>query len=140
MPLHLIKMCVGCDSVADLRAWQDGRRLRAEPLVHHTRNMPKRAAEILAGGSLYWIIKGQVRVRQRIAGLDPGVDGDGKHFCVIRLAPELVETVPMTHRPMQGWRYLAAEDAPADRDPGQRDDTDRMPAQMVRELKSLGLL
>ncbi|MEI9986783.1 MAG: DUF1489 domain-containing protein [Aliidongia sp.] len=105
MPLHMLKMCVGCDSVDDLREWQENRLLRGEGLFHRTRNMPKRAEEILAGGSLYWIIKGDVRVRQRITGLDPGVDGEGTRFCLIRLHPELVETVRQPRRPMQGWRY-----------------------------------
>ncbi|MGB8843863.1 MAG: DUF1489 domain-containing protein [Aliidongia sp.] len=140
MPLHLLKMCVGCDSVEDLRSWQENRRLRGEALSHRTRNMPRRAAEILEGGSIYWIVKGEVRVRQRIIALDAGVDGEGTRFCLIRLDPLLIETVRQTRRPMQGWRYLEAADAPADRDPGHRDDADAMPAQMQKELRALGLL
>ena len=140
MPLHLLKMCVGCDSVEDLRQWQENRLLRGEGLFHRTRNMPKRAAEILEGGSLYWIIKGLIRVRQGITGLDPGVDGEGVRFCLIRLAPELVATHRMPHRPMQGWRYLNHEQAPADRAAHERDEADEMPSQMQKELRSLGLL
>ena len=64
--LHLLKLCVGCDSVEDLAQWQRKR----SPLEHWTRNHPKRAAEIIAGGSLYWVIKGQIRVRQRIMKLE----------------------------------------------------------------------
>jgi hypothetical protein len=139
-PLNLLKMCVGCDSVEDLRGWQRNRQLRGEPLAHRTRNMPKRAAELLAGGSLYWIVKGQVRVRQRITGLDPGVDGEGVRFCLIRLDPLLVETVRVACRPMQGWRYLEAADAPADLGDGVTDQRDEMPPQLVRELRSMGLL
>ena len=140
MVLHLVKMCVGCDSVADLRQWQENRLLRGEPLIHRTRNMPRRAAEILTGGSLYWIIKGEIRVRQRILDLAPGVEDEGVRFCRIGLDPVLVETVGMPHRPMQGWRYLEAPDAPADRAPGSQDETDQMPAELVRELKALGLM
>jgi len=140
MPLHLLKMCVGCDSVADLRQWQQGRALRGEPVAHRTRNRPRRAAEILAGGSLYWIIKGQVRVRQRITALDPGVDGEGARFCLIGLDPDLVETTRLPARPMQGWRYLDEAEAPPDLQAGFRDELDEMPAQLRRELKSLGLL
>ena len=140
MTLHLIKMCVGCDSVEDLRQWQQDRLLRGQPLIHRTRNMPKRAAEILDGGSLYWIIKGEVRVRQRVLALDPGVEGEGVRFCLIRFDPDLVETVRMPQRPMQGWRYLDAEKAPADRDPAHQDDIDQMPPQMVKDMKSLGLM
>ena len=140
MPLHILKMCVGCDSIEDLREWQQNRLLRGEGLFHRTRNMPKRAEEILAGGSLYWIIKGEVRVRQRITGLGPGVDGEGTRFCLIRLHPELVETVRQARRPMQGWRYLDGTDAPGDRDPAHRDETDEMPQDMQKELRALGLL
>jgi len=140
MPLHMLKMCVGCDSVDDLREWQDNRVLRGEGLFHRTRNMPKRAAEILDGGSLYWIVKGEARVRQRITGLDPGVDGEGTRFCLIRLDPLLVETVRQARRPMQGWRYLEAADAPGDRDPRHKDEVEQMPEHMQKELRALGLI
>ena len=140
MPLHLLKMCVGCDSVEDLREWQENRRLRGEGLFHRTRNMPKRAEEVLAGGSLYWIIKGEVRVRQRIIGLDAGVDGEGTRFCLIRLDPALVETIRQPRRPMQGWRYLDPADAPGDRDPAHKDEIEQMPEHMQKELRALGLL
>jgi hypothetical protein len=140
MTLHLLKMCVGCDAVDDLREWQRNRALRGEPIAHRTRNMPRRAAEILAGGSLYWIIQGQIRVRQRVIGLDAGVDGEGTRFCLIRFDPELVETVRTPARPMQGWRYLEAGNAPADLHAGFKDQLDEMPSQLRREMRSLGLL
>lgn len=141
MALHLIKMCVGCDSVEDLAEWQANRMLRGEPLIHRTRNFPKRGAEILAGGSLYWIIKGQVRVRQRITALEAVTDVEGGgRFCAIHLASELVRVIQRTQRPMQGWRYLAAEEAPPDRDPNHKDETEEMPAGMVKELRALGLM
>ncbi len=92
---------------------------------HRTRNMPRRAVEILDGGSIYWIIQGEVRVRQRILGLDPGVDGEGVRFCLIRLHPELVETVRMPHRPMQGWRYLEARTHPPTATPRTRTSATR---------------
>ena len=141
MALHLIKMCVGCDSVEDLAEWQANRMLRGEPLIHRTRNFPKRGAEILDGGSLYWIIKGQVRVRQRITALEAVTDVEGGgRFCAIHLASELVRVIQRTQRPMQGWRYLAAEEAPPDRDPNHKDETEEMPAGMVKELRALGLM
>ena len=140
MPLHMLKMCVGCDSVEDLAEWQANRLLRGEPLIHRTRNFPKRGAEILEGGSLYWIIKGQVRVRQRITALEAVTDGEGGRFCGIHLAPELVRVILKPARPMQGWRYLPAEDAPIDRDPNHKDETDEMPTGMVKELRALGLM
>ncbi len=140
MPLHMLKMAVGCDSVEDLAEWQANRILRGEPLIHRTRNFPKRGEEILAGGSLYWIIKGQVRVRQRITALETVTDGEGGRFCGIYLAPELVRTILKPARPMQGWRYLPPEDAPLDRDPAHKDETEEMPQAMVKELRSLGLM
>jgi hypothetical protein len=140
MPLHLIKMAVGCDSVEDLAEWQANRLLRGEKLIHRTRNFPKRGEEILAGGSLYWIIKGQVRVRQRITALEAVTDGEGGRFCGIHLASELVRVILKPARPMQGWRYLTPEDAPLDRDPKHKDETDEMPEGMVKELRSLGLM
>jgi len=140
MALHLLKMCVGCDSVEDLALWQANRLLRGEPLIHRTRNFPKRGAEILENGSLYWIIKGQVRVRQRITALEAVTDGEGGRFCAIHLAPDLVPVIHRAQRPMQGWRYLAAEDAPIDRDPSHLDETDEMPTGMVKELRALGLM
>lgn len=140
MALHMLKMCVGCDSVEDLAEWQANRMLRGEPLIHRTRNFPKRGTEILAGGSLYWIIKGQVRVRQRITAFEAVTDGEGGRFCAIHLAEALVRVIHKPARPMQGWRYLSAEDAPIDRDPNHVDETDEMPTGMVKELRALGLM
>jgi hypothetical protein len=140
MALHLLKMCVGCDSVEDLAEWQANRLLRGEPLIHRTRNFPKRGAEILEGGSLFWIIKGQIRVRQPITALAAVTDGEGGRFCAIHLAQALIPVIHRTQRPMQGWRYLAAEDAPLDRDPNHLDETDEMPTGMVKELRALGLM
>src|SRR3974390_1074441 len=71
MPLHLIKLCVGCDSVADLEAWikqrlkERKRRGQKPEHIHTTRMVPKRAEELVAGGSLYWVIRGQSHCRAR---------------------------------------------------------------------------
>jgi hypothetical protein len=149
MTVHLLKMCVGVDSVAELRALQAGRLERlsaagdAPELHHRTRNFPRRAAEIEGRGSLYWIIKGFVRVRQGIVALER-VDDEALKRCAIVLDPVLVETVPRRCRPMQGWRYLEAveaADAPADRPCGRAgDEIGGMPPEMVAELRALGLL
>jgi hypothetical protein len=147
MTVHLIKLCVGCDSVEDLREWQRERltelkRARRKPILeHHTRMMPRRRQEILDGGSLYWVIKGLVRVRQRIVGLDPRADVDGQAFCAIRYTPEMVLTVPRSHRPFQGWRYLEAADAPPDLGPVDAlREGEAPPSEMLDELRSLGLI
>jgi hypothetical protein len=143
--LHLIKLCVGCDSVKDLQDWikeklkarRKGDRKRERN--HTTRMMPKRADEILDGGSLYWVIRGHIMCRERILGIRPFVDKEGIGRCHIALdcRPVLVE--PRPYRAFQGWRYLDHKDAPRDLDraaPGARD----MPEELRRELRNLGLL
>ena len=131
--LHLLKLCVGCDSVEDLAQWQRNR----SPVEHWTRNHPKRGAEIVAGGSLYWIIKGQVRVRQRIMKLDRREREDGV-WCALVLGRRLTRVRPRLHRPFQGWRYLESEDAPPDLVKGQH--SDELPEKLASELRALGLL
>lgn len=145
MTVHIIKLCVGADSIEDLAHWQVGRlaqaRRNGEAKLHHTTRMvPKRQAEILDGGSLYWVIRGVVQVRQRIVGFDSGQKEDGTPCCLIGLDPELVPVRPTPRRPFQGWRYLGAEDAPPDLAASRHDETARMPAAMRRELAELGLL
>jgi hypothetical protein len=142
--LHLVKMAVGIESVHHLQAVQK-KRLKGNldaglgPLVQFvTRNRPKRFDEVLAGGSMYWIIKGSIRVRQRVLGLDPVVDHDGRKACAIRFDPELIETEALPYKPIQGWRYLEADEAPPDRAEGQ--DADDLPPAMRAELRALGLL
>jgi|SRR5215207_6474717 hypothetical protein len=145
MPLHLIKLCVGADSVKDLEGWirkriaaKKKRRQRPEH-VHTTRMVPKRADELLDSGSLYWVIRGQVACRQRLLAVRPVVDRDGIGRCQLVLEPKVVLVHPRTWRAFQGWRYLEAKDAPADlarAAPG----TAKMPEPMRRELRELGLL
>jgi hypothetical protein len=131
--LHLIKLCVGCDSVEDLTQWQRKR----SPLEHWTRNHPKRGKEIVTGGSLYWVIKGQIRVRQRIVGLERREDEEGT-WCAIVLGRRLVRLRPRPHRPFQGWRYLEPGDAPPDL--GKGEPADELPEKLAAELRALGLL
>jgi hypothetical protein len=142
MPLHLIKLCVGCDSVEELTGWIDERmeekRKRGQPLEHGhvTRMVPKRIAELADGGSLYWVIKGNVQARQRILDVVPFVDGEGIGRCRIVLEPQVFQTEWQPKRPFQGWRYLNEKDAPADI---QGDGADDLPAALRAELASLGL-
>ena len=145
MALHLIKLCVGCDGVGDLRDWireklQEKKR-RKLPLEHWhtTRMVPKRAAELIDGGSLYWVIRGQVMCRQRLLAVRAFVDKGGIGRCRLVLQPKVVLVEPRPWRAFQGWRYLELSDAPRDLDraaPGARD----MPEAMRRELRELGLL
>lgn len=132
MPLHLIKLCVGIDSVEDLRAWRALRASQGHRSVCPTRQTPKRAAELLAGGSLYWVIKGQVLVRQaidEIVTLDSGTQP-----CRIYLHPELIETAPRPRRAFQGWRYLEANDAPPDLPTAPGEAIEPELAKQLREL------
>jgi hypothetical protein len=140
MSVNLVKMCVGVDEIDELRHWQ-AKRLKESPekkLQHVTRNRPKREKELLDGGSLYWIIKGQIRVRQRVIGLEDRVKEDGKPACGLILDPKLVLTDLRAMRPMQGWRYLEAKDAPRDLRKG--DELGDMPPKLIAELRALGIL
>jgi hypothetical protein len=103
--------------------------------------MPARAAEICAGGSMYWVVRGIVQVRQRIVALHRRTDDNGRAFCVLELDPALISVEPLGKRPFQGWRYLKPEDAP--RDLGERGAgfvDPRMPKELRLELRRLGLL
>jgi hypothetical protein len=145
MPLHLIKLSVGSDSVKDLEGWIRGklkerkkRRLALEH-IHTTRMVPKRSAELLDGGSIYWVIRGAVMCRQRLIAVRPFTDREGVGRCRLALDPPLILVEPRPHRAFQGWRYLAAADAPRDLDkaaPGAA----TMPEELRRQLRELGLL
>jgi hypothetical protein len=143
--LHIIKLCVGCDSVEDLGQWQKQRlktlrqQSRKARLRHVTRMMPKRRDDVLDGGSLYWVIKGYVRVRQRIIGLRAVTNHEGEAACAIELEPKLVKTQLAAWRPFQGWRYLEPADAPPDLPPLKAGD-DELPAKLAAELRELGLI
>ena len=145
MAVNLIKLCVGIDDVPHLARVQRQRldRLReageALELQHITRSFPRRKEEVLDGGSLYWVIKGVIRVRQRILDLREAVNQYGKPACAIVYDPEHIETERRTFRAFQGWRYLKMEDAPRDLKSGDRGD-DALPDDLALELKELGLL
>lgn len=142
--LHLVKLCVGCDSIRDLENWiaekLKGRKAAPRRTRNHTTRMvPKRAAEIVDGGSLYWVIRGQILCRERILAIRPFTGKDGIGRCHIELDCTPVPVEPRPYRAFQGWRYLKPGDAPRDLDraaPGARD----MPEDLRRELQGLGLL
>ena len=145
VPLHLIKLAVGAESLADLREWMAERMAEAKrrraPLrhAHVTRMAPKRTEQVLDGGSLYWVVKGMISARQPILGLEPFVDADGIGRCKIWLGETVVAVAPRPMRAFQGWRYYQAKDAPPDIDEAQPGFA-AMPEGMRRELASLGLL
>jgi len=145
MALHLVKLCVGAESIADLEDWI-ARRVaervrRGEPArhAHVTRMVPKRAAELVDGGSLYWVIKGRISARQRLLEVEPFLDAEGIGRCRLWLDPQVV---PVSSRPMrafQGWRYFAAKDAPPDLVAAAKGAA-AMPEELRRALGELGLL
>lgn len=146
MPLHMIKLCVGATSIEDLATWQAANR-QFKPkgggplrVFHTTLQRPKRDAEMIAGGSLYWVIKGIVQARQRILGFDQGQKDDGSACTLILLDPEIVPVRPVPRKAFQGWRYLTPEDAPPDLASGKHDGLANMPQHMRKELASLGLI
>ena len=144
MALNLLKLCVGCDSVDDLEAWiascLDERRRGGQPVeyFHTTRMMPTRAAELVDGGSLYWVIKGSVQCRQRLLEVRRFVDRQGISRCRLILDPQLVRTAWQPRRAFQGWRYLRPADAPRDLTAGE--NVAQLPPKLQRELADLGLL
>jgi hypothetical protein len=145
MTLHLIKLCVGVETPRDLAEWQSERLQRlaragkAPEHCHRTLQTPRRRADILDGGSLYWVIKGFVLVRQRILDLRDDVKDDGTSCCGIVLDTELVPTRPQPRRAFQGWRYLEAADAPADAK-NLDASADTIPRGMREELRELRLI
>ncbi len=138
---HLIKLCVGAERVEDLLEWQASLRAQGgDGLPRHvTRMWPKRADEILAGGSLYWVFKGLVLCRQRVLRLDEVDRGDGITRCGIVLDPEAVRVAATPKRPFQGWRYLPPEDAPRDLPKG-RDTEEALPQSLQNALAEIGVL
>ena len=144
MALHLLKLSVGTESVRELEDWvklvlksRNSRGEKAEQF-HTTRMIPKRSAELLDGGSLYWVIKGQIAARQELAELRPYTDASGINRCQLVLVPKVVPVVPRRQRPFQGWRYLAAEESPRDLPKGRALET-ALPASLAQALAEIGL-
>lgn len=143
MTIHLIKLSVGPETLADLEGWQTQRLKELKrsgdtpELVHITRHRPKRAAEVLDGGSIYWVIKGMICARQRLIELRP-LERDGVAYCGLVYDPEMIRVQMRPCRAFQGWRYFDPKDAPPDLRPGQADN--EIPDSMRRELAALGLI
>ena len=155
MVVHLVKLCVGVESIDELAQWfasEDCKKARKRKGLrspnehsHWTRMTPKRAEEVLDGGSLYWVIRGRICVRHRILRLDPVEDEQGKGYCAIVYVPTMILTQTRPRRAFQGWRYLEDEDAPPDLADQRgairaaKAEAD-LPVKMIEELKALGLL
>ena len=143
--VNLVKLCVGITAVGQLEQLQATRRRESSengrlPVnIHITRNKPKRSQEIIDHGSLYWVIRRQIRVRQRIIRVDDLENLEGKKRCGLILDPQLIRTEHRAYRPFQGWRYLEQSDAPLDLTSNQEAGVG-MPFEMEEELRELGLL
>ena len=143
--LHLLKLSVGTESIDTLHHWQHVRMAENEAAgrghiyTHVTRMWPRREAELLDGGSIYWIIKGAVLCRQRIERLDERIGADGIRRCALVMEPRLIRTVPQPRRPFQGWRYLDAADAPRDLGPYVPGE-ETLPGELESALSEFGIL
>lgn len=142
MPDHvnILKLCVGAERVEDLAEWQAERRAQSgrDHALHITRMWPKRSAEVLAGGSIYWVFKGVILARQRIIGLEEITGGDGILRCGLQLDPEIVRTETTLRRPFQGWRYLDPADSPRDLSAARAND-DALPPELSAALAAIGV-
>ena len=138
MTLNMIKLAVGVVEIDDFTRWIADWKAGRETMDHITRMFPRRASEILDGGSLYWVIKGMVMVRQPIEDLQPVTGLDGIERCRIVFKPEIIPVRPVPRRAFQGWRYFDAADAPPDL--VARQGNDDIPETLRRELAELGLL
>lgn len=137
MAIHMVKLCVGADDVQDLREWQ-ARVMQTYPApVHHTRMMPKRAEELADGGSIYWVIKRLIQVRQRIIDVREITDRGGRKACELVFDKELVPVEPRPKKPFQGWRYLQLKDAPLDLKAGS--GAIEMPSTLRAQLREAGV-
>jgi len=139
--LHLIKLAVGIRDLEHLRQVQAARGAANPPLRHHTRNQPRRAAETLDGGSIYWVVARATLARQRILDIVDDQWDDGSACAGLVLDPTLVQVVGRPTKPFQGWRYLTAADAPPDLDARvAAAGADALPPSLRRELEALCLL
>lgn len=134
MALHMIKLCVGCDTVEELLDWRKASAAESEPWVLRTRQTPKRAAEMLDGGSVYRVFKGVILCRQPILAIETVGEGVNAR-CEVTLSSEIVRVAPTPRRAFQGWRYLEAREAPQDLD---SDAFGEAPPELARKLRELG--
>jgi hypothetical protein len=139
--LHLTKLAVGVRDLEHLRALQSERATRDPPLRHRTRNFPRRAPEVIAGGSIYWVIAGALAARQRILDIRQDCWSDGSTCAALVLDPDLIPLSARLIKPFQGWRYLPAADAPPDiaAAPVAQGES-ALPPAMRRDLRALCLL
>ena len=144
MTIHLLRMAVRVESVAKLKQLQAERLVQSatknkSELYTYTRNIPKRFDELIDDGSIYWVIKKYIKVRQRILGIERHTNEEGRAYCAIQIDPELKQVVARRQKAFQGWRYLKPEDIPVDLHPSQS-KVANLPSALADELRELGLI
>ncbi len=139
--IHMVKLSVGTESIEGLMRWQAMARAQGPDGAprHVTRMWPKRADEVLNGGSIYWVIKGVILCRQRVLRLDEVTGADRIRRCAIVSDPQLVPVAATPKRAFQGWRYLLTTDAPPDLSQPRPHD-DALPPELQAELANIGIL
>lgn len=146
MHVNLLRTGVGVDSIEHLAEIQETYRYAIDEngddiAFFTTRNMPQRSNELLNGGSVYWIIKRLICVRQIITDIQQTTDDEGQRLCIISMKPQIMMVDPIPHKHIQGWRYLSPDKAPKDIRPYDKNtNTDKLDPQMEKELRELGLL
>jgi len=139
--LHLTKLAVGVRDIDHLRELQAERAQTNPPLRHRTRSFPRRHQEVIDGGSMYWVISGNMLVRQRIVDIIEDRRDNGEACTGLLLDPTLVPLAGRPTKPFQGWRYLRPEEAPQDLAVAPRaKGEDALPPALRRELRVLCLL
>jgi hypothetical protein len=142
--IHIIKLCVGVATLEELEGYREerahwwGADYGEDVHVHRTRTRPKRAVEIEESGSIYWVISGVIRARQKVLRLAEALDEQGLPCCDIIMSPDLVRVLPRPRGPFQGWRYLEVEDAPPDL--GAAGFAEEGSVEIAEELVRLGLI
>ena len=138
--VNLVKLSVGTETVEGLAQWQKTRQAQtADGLPRHvTRMWPKRDAELLDGGSIFWVIKGVILCRQTVLRLDEVIGSDGIRRCAIVSDPQLIRVAATPKRAFQGWRYLSPDEAPQDLD-GKAQSEDPLPPELSKALAAIGV-
>ena len=144
MTIHLLRMAARVESVAKLKQLQAERLVQSaienkSELFTYTRNIPKRIDELIDDGSIYWVIKKYIKVRQRILGIERHTNEEGRAYCAIQIDPELKQVVARRQKAFQGWRYLKPEDIPVDLHLSQS-KLANLPSALADALRELGLI
>ena len=133
------KIAVGIDTIERLRVRQEIIFNQYNKIIHLTRNYHKKRDDLIANGSMYWIIKRRVMVRQKILDISSVIRDDGSKGCEIELDKELIHVIPTPMIPFQGWRYFSSEEVQNDLSRNNNNDEEMLTDELNAELIKLGL-